>query len=70
MTGVFLWLIFVCRALTTTQTFVELMKEERKDYPMNIMFLTQHSQMKHTAIYREAKYSESNRSSHWFISIF
>ena len=53
-----------------TQIFVEPMKEERKDYPMNIMSLTQHSQMKHTAIYRGAKYSESNGSSHWFISIF
>ena len=49
-----------------TQIFVEPMKEERKDYPMNIMFLTQHSQMKHIAITEEP----NNGSSHWFISIF
>lgn len=46
------------------------MKEERKDYPVNIMSLIQHSQMKHTAIYTGVKYSESNGSSQQFISIF
>lgn len=48
---------------------VESMKEERKDYPVTIMSLIQHSQMKHTAIDTGVKYSESNGSSQQFISI-